>query len=945
METFSLHSLWQKAKRGDWIVGLRWEMPGEEQLWEAWIRAAARAGHRLLYFRQDGALSGILQDLPGTTLVDAPQWSPNLRARLLDLLPREGPLTVGLWEDLQGLLSQPDPRAAWEILEALDWLRREAPVIWFTLIRGDPDTLPLFTPPVPLSSFIVIPLTLPPDPLLLTLALQEEDPRLPPGLYRLVFDPEPRLEFLAHTSLKGLLPLFGILHRQRQQQQTLEQRMRLLAALAEGTRWLPDLPAFLNVLIRELVEHLEVDRGAIALREGPDRLRIVAEHRRIEGPSALGAVINLTDDPLSARVVQTRQPLVLNKIQDPALFGASTPLLQQLGIRSILIVPIPRGEEVLGNIGLDSVRVERPFGPQEVQLVQTIAEGVAGLIEGAQALERQQRLAQLLEALHRILRSAVEVQNFEDFLHQVLAQAMEALESPIGVLWAAGRLSARGISSPVLESIEDTARKEGLRITETLAVSDYRELPPSALRDALLQAGIRASLSVPIRAGERPIGVLGLASPTPRRWRPEEIALAEAIALEIGHTVERIRFVRHLRLLYRLADALSGFRDLHGALQPIFDLIRSELMAREVGLYLPVEEDPSTLACRIRSASGSRSVFPARMRRHAIPALEPIFQGQALWFTDPPGAPTPFPTRSLALLPLKHEGEILGSLAIAWEKPAVFDADTREFLFRVAALLTTGALNERLWRQLERRARELESLTESLQQALKLREQMIQNVSHELRTPLAILQGYIELMREEALGPLTSEQREALEVMQERLNGLIRYVELLLTLQEIQAGARSLNILDLRELVREACRAYQSRLDPQRHALRVHLPDHPVWVMGEGERLLLTLTELLENAVKFSPAGGTIQVSLAVQGPEALLEVRDEGIGIPAEAISRVFEPFYQVNGGTTRKFGGMGIGLTVVKQVVEAHQGRVEIESAVGQGTRVLLRLPIVIP
>jgi signal transduction histidine kinase len=252
---------------------------------------------------------------------------------------------------------------------------------------------------------------------------------------------------------------------------------------------------------------------------------------------------------------------------------------------------------------------------------------------------------------------------------------------------------------------------------------------------------------------------------------------------------------------------------------------------------------------------------------------------------------------------------------------------------------------ERLVETFNRMVETIASNTESLQQALKLREQMIQNVSHELRTPLAILQGYIELMREEALGPLTSEQREALEVMQERLNGLIRYVDLLLTLQEIQAGARSLNILDLRELVREACRAYQSRLDPQRHALRVHLPDHPVWVMGEGERLLLTLTELLENAVKFSPAGGTIQVSLAVQGPEALLEVRDEGIGIPAEAISRVFEPFYQVNGGTTRKFGGMGIGLTVVKQVVEAHQGRVEIESAVGQGTRVLLRLPIVIP
>ncbi len=91
-----------------------------------------------------------------------------------------------------------------------------------------------------------------------------------------------------------------------------------------------------------------------------------------------------------------------------------------------------------------------------------------------------------------------------------------------------------------------------------------------------------------------------------------------------------------------------------------------------------------------------------------------------------------------------------------------------------------------------------------------------------------------------------------------------------------------------------------------------------MWVLGEGQPLLLALTELLENAVKLSPRGGAIRVSLQAQAHEACLQVSDEGIGIPSEALPRVFEPFYQVDGGTTRKFRGMGIGLTAVKRIVE---------------------------
>ena len=134
----------------------------------------------------------------------------------------------------------------------------------------------------------------------------------------------------------------------------------------------------------------------------------------------------------------------------------------------------------------------------------------------------------------------------------------------------------------------------------------------------------------------------------------------------------------------------------------------------------------------------------------------------------------------------------------------------------------------------------------------------------------------------------------------------------------------------------------QSRLDPGKHRLELRLPSRAVWAVGEEEGLARAIGELLDNAVKFSPDGGRIEVELQIEGGTARILVRDEGVGIPAEALERVGEPFYQVDGGTTRRFGGMGIGLAVARAVAEAHGGRLYLRPRSPRGTEAVLELPM---
>ncbi|HEY89618.1 MAG TPA: hypothetical protein G4N98_07790, partial [Thermoflexia bacterium] len=148
--------------------------------------------------------------------------------------------------------------------------------------------------------------------------------------------------------------------------------------------------------------------------------------------------------------------------------------------------------------------------------------------------------------------------------------------------------------------------------------------------------------------------------------------------------------------------------------------------------------------------------------------------------------------------------------------------------------------------------------------------------------------------------------------------------------------------VDLAALIQELSAGFQLTVQQSGLTLVMHVADNLPRVLGSLEHLQRMYDNLIGNALKFTPAGGEVTVQLSLQDTELLLEISDTGIGIPAEELDRIFERFYQVDGSMTRRYGGTGLGLALVKEIVEAHQGRVAVQSVLGEGSTFRVTLPV---
>ncbi len=224
----------------------------------------------------------------------------------------------------------------------------------------------------------------------------------------------------------------------------------------------------------------------------------------------------------------------------------------------------------------------------------------------------------------------------------------------------------------------------------------------------------------------------------------------------------------------------------------------------------------------------------------------------------------------------------------------------------------------------------------------RMRSEFIANVTHELRTPVTSVKGFTEtLMQEENLEDprLVKEFLEIIDREAERLNRLISDL-LELTKIEYQGLIKFVPV-DVKELIEEVTKKLDPQIKKKKLQLSLGIPDSPTYILGDEDKLCQVLLNLLDNSIKYTPEGGHVKITLQEQEKEILVVVEDTGIGIPREEISRVFERFYRVDKARSRKMGGTGLGLAIVKHVIEAHHGKVWVESSLGQGSRFYFTLP----
>lgn len=225
----------------------------------------------------------------------------------------------------------------------------------------------------------------------------------------------------------------------------------------------------------------------------------------------------------------------------------------------------------------------------------------------------------------------------------------------------------------------------------------------------------------------------------------------------------------------------------------------------------------------------------------------------------------------------------------------------------------------------------------------QVRKDFVANVSHELKTPLTSIQGFAETLLAGALeDPVNA--RRFVEIIRSHALRLSRITDDLLKLSRIEAGKLEPEFLpvSLAELVSSAVEAVRTRAGENRLSLSIACPPDLPAVRGDANLLREVLQNLLDNAIQYTPPGGSIEVGAARDGPFARVTVADTGIGVPEAAQTRIFERFYRVDAARSRELGSTGLGLAIVKHIVEAQGGRVGVESAVGQGSRFFFTIPL---
>ncbi len=249
------------------------------------------------------------------------------------------------------------------------------------------------------------------------------------------------------------------------------------------------------------------------------------------------------------------------------------------------------------------------------------------------------------------------------------------------------------------------------------------------------------------------------------------------------------------------------------------------------------------------------------------------------------------------------------------------------------------ATNRNLEQRVQERTIELQKALERLSELSELKANFISNISHELRTPLTHVKGYLELMVSESLGPVTEEQTHALQVSQRSTSRLESLIEDLIMVSITSRGELTLkqDEVDVRRIAHLSVKAVSEKAEKRGVTVHAVLDKNLPAVRADNQKLSWVIGQLLDNGIKFTPAGGRVVLRAEHESDNLItISVADTGIGIPSDRVAEIFESFHQLDGAATRRQGGTGLGLLLVRQIVEAHGSMLEVKSIEGRGTTI---------
>lgn len=481
---------------------------------------------------------------------------------------------------------------------------------------------------------------------------------------------------------------------------------------------------------------------------------------------------------------------------------------------------------------------------------------------------------------------------------------------------------------PRLE-IEGDPYLEAIAAATDLVIIEDARTDPRTNKEIVAQLGNRSLVNVPLRLVDEQLGVLGMGSfgdegiivPSPAQQD-----YLRTLSYHVAIAVERVQFI-----IERQEQAQ--------ALQESEERYRQLIESAPIGIAVYFGDKFAYLnpvGCDLLGVEDAAAILGLPVLHFIHPDSIPLVLERQRRL-DREGRLEPAEEKIIRVDGAVRDIEVITS-AITYEgKPAVM-----AIVQDITARKAMAADNARLYAAEQERADALTAALARQQELDRLKDEFIQNSSHELRTPLAVAMGYVDLVSDEIVGELRSTQHTMLKSAQSRLYSLYQIVMDLTTLAVLREGTHRSETVHLEALVQEVVEDFQALAIQNQLTLHGQIdPDLPP-MQGNPIHLWQMLDNLLSNAVKFTPQGGTVSVHLSATAGQLILEVADTGIGIAPEQTERIFERFYQVDGSMTRRYGGTGLGLALVKEIAEKHRGRVSVSSTIGQGSTFRVHFPV---
>lgn len=481
--------------------------------------------------------------------------------------------------------------------------------------------------------------------------------------------------------------------------------------------------------------------------------------------------------------------------------------------------------------------------------------------------------------------------------------------------------------------------------------------PPHA-RELLGAAEVKALASQPLYSKDRVIGSLQIGRRDDEPFAASDLAVLEPVA-------------RHIAIALDNARLLEAVRQRSHEFESLLEIGRGILQRVQLEELLPlvtrsVNRVMGTSYCLLLLRSGNE------LRMAAHEGLEPavvegfgvLRVGQSLsgWVAqhgralavadmcrDPRAEFIELAERhgyhGFLCVPLRHGDEVIGTLEVLTREARTFTAEEQELMSAFGDQASVAIVNARLFAEARQHLAQVSETNRRLQLLDGQRQEYLRNVSHEFRTPLTVIKGYAEYLRDaepDGLGDVPAIMRVVLESCDRLIDMVDTLIEVGRVEQDRGRQGLYLRRVELRELTEAALEPLRVPAERKQVRLEVELPESGLCVEGDAGLLEQLVRKLVDNAVKYSaPAGRVVLRARLGAAGELELEVEDRGIGIAAEHLPHIFDKFYMVDGGLTRRVGGAGVGLYLVREIVRLHDGRVEVRSTPGEGSLFRVTLP----